>query len=386
MENTSYDQTGEKPDEYKGNPTPENSQESPEKLESGTEESKSIEEVLGSSDLVDERSEASSIIPGLDEMRVKEIEQIATTINEVKGEIGKVVVGQESILELLMVSLFVDGNVLLEGVPGIAKTLVAKMLAQTLKVDFVRIQFTPDLMPADIVGTMVYNQKSSEFEFKQGPIFSNVVLIDEINRAPAKTQAALMEVMEEKQVTIEGTTYKMSQPFFVIATQNPVEQEGTYKLPEAQMDRFIFKLKMQFPEMEDEKSILRKFKNDFAQSMIQEVQPVLNKKKLDECKRIVEQVHISEDLIDYIAKIVVATRNDGALYLGASPRASLNILKTAKAMALIRGRYFVIPEDIKYVTPHILNHRIILSHEKELEGVEPEEVIKEIIEGIEVPR
>ncbi|NND77388.1 MAG: MoxR family ATPase [Flavobacteriales bacterium] len=319
-------------------------------------------------------------------MNIKEIEEIASVLNSVRSEITKLIVGQEETIDLLMVSLFTGGNVLLEGVPGIAKTLLAKMLAKTLKTDFVRIQFTPDLMPADIIGTMVYNLKTSEFEFKKGPIFSNVVLIDEINRAPAKTQAALMEVMEERQITIEGHTYKMERPFFVIATQNPVEQEGTYKLPEAQMDRFLFKLKMGFPELDEERLILMKFKNDFEQKQSEDVKGVLGKKKLDECKKLVENVKIKDSLVDYIAKIVVGTRNDGNIYLGASPRASLSIMKASKALALLRGRYFVIPEDIKFVTPHVLNHRIILSHEKELEGAEPEMVIKEIIENIEVPR
>lgn len=347
---------------------------------------RTVEEILGGSDLVEERSQSMAEISGFGDMKTKETEEISEAMHNVRTEISKLIVGQEEIIDLLMVSLFTGGNVLLEGVPGIAKTLLAKMLAKTLKTDFVRIQFTPDLMPADIIGTMVYNLKTSEFHFKKGPIFSNIVLIDEINRAPAKTQAALMEVMEEKQITIEGITHPMDSPFFVIATQNPVEQEGTYKLPEAQMDRFLFKLKMSFPELDDERKILMKFKNDFQQKQAKDVKSVLTKTKLESCKKIVEEVNIKDSLIDYIAKIVIGTRNDGNIYLGASPRASLSILKASKAMALIRGRYFVIPEDIKFVAPHVLNHRIILSHEKELEGVEPEIAIKEIIENIEVPR
>ena len=355
-------------------------------LERTEDSSERIDELMGALDLDEERKESTHSLTGIGDMNITEIEAIADVLNDVKSEIQKVVIGQEETLDLLMIGLFTSGNVLLEGVPGIAKTLIAKMLAKTMKTDFVRIQFTPDLMPADIIGTMVYNLKTSEFEFKAGPIFSNIVLIDEINRAPAKTQAALMEVMEEKQVTIEGLTHKMGEPFFVIATQNPVEQEGTYKLPEAQMDRFLFKLKVRLPELEDERAILNKFKNDFTLDQIKEVQPVLTKKKLKECKEIVEQVNIKDSLIDYIAKIVVSTRNDGNIYLGASPRASLSILKASKALALLRGRYFVIPEDIKFVSPHVLNHRIILSHEKELEGIESELVIKDIIESIEIPR
>jgi len=345
-----------------------------------------LEETLGSLDNKVERNESMSSFSGFGDMKIEEIEAIAGVLHDVKSEIQKVVVGQEEILDLLMVGLFTGGNILLEGVPGIAKTLLAKMLAKTLKTEFVRIQFTPDLMPADIIGTMIYNLKISEFEFKKGPIFSNIVLIDEINRAPAKTQAALMEVMEEKQVTIEGMTHKMSEPFFVIATQNPVEQEGTYKLPEAQMDRFLFKLNMDFPELEDETQILMRFKNDFTLKQTNDVKSVLSKTKLKECKNIVEAVNIKDSLVDYIAKIVVGTRNDGNIYLGASPRASLSILKASKAIALLRGRYFVIPEDIKFVAPHVLNHRIILSHEKELEGIEPEMILRDIIESIEIPR
>lgn len=345
-----------------------------------------IEEMMGALDLNQERQESMSNLEGFGNKNQAEIEAIAEVLHEVKTEIQKIVIGQEEILDLLMIGLFTGGNILLEGVPGIAKTLTAKMLAKTLKTDFVRIQFTPDLMPADIIGTMVYNLKTSEFEFKSGPIFSNVVLIDEINRAPAKTQAALMEVMEERQVTIEGVTHKMGDPFFVIATQNPVEQEGTYKLPEAQMDRFLFKLRVSLPEFEDERAILNRFKSDFHIEQVKEVNAVLTKKKLKECKEIVQEVNIKESLLDYIAKIVVSTRNDGNIYLGASPRASLSILKAAKALALLRGRYFVIPEDVKFVAPHVLNHRIILSHEKELEGIEPEMVIKDIIESIEIPR
>ena len=315
-----------------------------------------------------------------------EVMLIAESMSKIKHEVGKVLIGHDALTEMLMVALFSGGNVLLEGVPGIAKTLSARMLAQSISTEFNRIQFTPDLMPTDILGTTIFNMKNNEFEFKPGPIFSNIVLIDEINRAPAKTQAALMEVMEEKQVTVEGEAHQMSFPFFIIATQNPVEQEGTYKLPEAQMDRFLFRLQMDYPNIEDEKAILNRFKNDFDSRIESSVDPVITADEIRTCISVVERISINEGLIDYIAKIVIATRNNGDLYLGASPRASLALLKASKALAVIRGRSFVIPDDVKDVTYPVLNHRIILSHEREMEGVELSDVINGIIKGIEIPR
>lgn len=315
--------------------------------------------------------------------KIKEIESF---VERIRMETSKVIIGQQEVFTYLLIGLFTGGNVLLEGVPGVAKTLFARMLAKCISTDFTRIQFTPDLMPSDIIGTMVYNMKNSEFEFKKGPIFSNVVLIDEINRAPAKTQAALMEVMEEKQVTIEGEKHPMGFPFFVIATQNPVEQEGTYKLPEAQMDRFLFKIKVQYPDLNEEKKILQRFKSDFIGKAQDDVRPVISIAELQKCFDVIEQIYIKDELVDYIAQIVVSTRENGDLYLGASPRASLSILKASKAMAMINGRNFVTPDDIKYVAPAVLNHRIVLSHEKEMEGYEAEDVIKDLIQEIPVPR
>ncbi len=304
----------------------------------------------------------------------------------VKDELKKVIIGQEELMDLLLISLFSSGHVILEGVPGIAKTLTAKLMAQTLDVDFSRIQFTPDLMPTDVVGTTVYNMKSADFTFTAGPVFSNVILIDEINRAPAKTQSALFEVMEEYQVTVDGTTYPMGFPFFVIATQNPIEQEGTYKLPEAQLDRFLFKINIQYPSLEEEKSILKRFKNDFKMTSKADVKPVFTAEEIKECQEIIEQVLIKDELLDYIAAIIHNTRNNGDLFLGASPRASLAIMKASKAFAAMSGRDYVTPDDIQYVAYPVLNHRIILTPEREMEGVETQDVINDIVKKIEVPR
>ena len=259
-------------------------------------------------------------------------------------------------------------------------------MAQTISVDFSRIQFTPDLMPTDVVGTTVYNLKTSEFSFNRGPVFSNIVLIDEINRAPAKTQAALFEVMEELQVTMDGETHLMEFPFFVVATQNPIEQEGTYKLPEAQLDRFLFKINMKYPSLEEEKQILRHFKNDFKIKVRQEVEAVYSATELRTCQELIEKVFIKEELLDYIAAIIHNTRNNGDLFLGASPRASLAIMKSSKAIAAMRGRDFVTPDDIQYVAYPVLNHRIILTPEREMEGYDAREVVNDIIKKIEVPR
>ncbi|MBX2891358.1 MAG: MoxR family ATPase [Saprospiraceae bacterium] len=304
----------------------------------------------------------------------------------VKAQIAQVIVGQEALLDQLLVALFTGGHVLLEGVPGIAKTLTAKLLARTIHTGFSRIQFTPDLMPADVIGTPVFSMKTSEFNFKSGPIFSNVVLIDEINRAPAKTQAALFEVMEERQVTVDGTTYPMEAPFFVVATQNPIEQEGTYKLPEAQLDRFLFKIILDYPSLKEEQAILRRFKNDFSGMLRETVGAVITPKEIADSQRIIEQVYIREELLDYIAAIVHNTRNNADLFLGASPRASLALMKTAKAVAAMTGRHFVTPDDIRYVAYPALNHRVILTPEREMEGYTTREVLDEIVKKIEVPR
>jgi MoxR-like ATPase len=295
-------------------------------------------------------------------------------------------VGQNELINLLLAGLFTRGHVLIEGVPGIAKTLTVNLLAKTLNLNFKRIQFTPDLMPADVTGTSVYNTKSNDFEFKKGPIFSNIVLIDEINRAPAKTQAALFEVMEEQQVTIDGLTYQLESPFMVMATQNPIEQEGTYKLPEAQQDRFLFRVKINYPSLEEEIEIITRFEGDFNQLAIKEVNQVLNSDAIVKCQTLVEKVFIKESLIRYIAEIIHHTRNTKDLVLGASPRASMAIVKTAKALAAIQGRDFVTPDDIQYAAFPVLNHRVILSPEKEMEGFDVKSILQELFLNIEVPR
>lgn len=311
---------------------------------------------------------------------------IKQMVADIKQQIGKVIIGQQSFIELLIVALLADGHVLIEGVPGIAKTLTAKLLAKTVSTDFSRIQFTPDLMPSDVLGTSVYNFKTSEFEFKKGPVFSNLVLIDEINRAPAKTQSALFEVMEERQITIDGQQYDMSPPFFALATQNPIEHEGTYRLPEAQLDRFLFKIEVLYPSFEEEVSILTEFnlrKNNHAFS---DVQPVLSVSQLLQYRELVKQVFVEEKLLRYIAQIVHGTRNNKDLYLGGSPRASLAIMNSAKAMAAMQGRDFVTPEDIQVMCKPVLRHRLIPSPEKEMEGVNTDQIIDLIVRGIEVPR
>lgn len=314
------------------------------------------------------------------------VDPVMLRADSVRSEISRVIVGQHEMLELLLAALFTGGHVLLEGVPGIAKTLTAKLLAKTVRADFSRIQFTPDLMPSDVVGTSIFNMKTSDFSFREGPIFSNVVLIDEINRAPAKTQSALFEVMEERQVTVDGITRPMSSPFFVVATQNPVEQEGTYKLPEAQLDRFLFRIIMSYPGLEEEQQILRRFRDDFHGVIRESVNPILTPADIAESQRIIEQVYIREELLSYIATIVHSTRNNPDIFLGASPRASLSLLKSAKAVAAMSGRNFVTPDDIRYVSYPVLNHRIILTPEREMEGYSTREILENIIKNVEVPR
>ena len=316
----------------------------------------------------------------------EEIEVLNSRVGRVKREIAKAVVGQENTVDLILAAIFTGGHILLEGVPGIAKTLMAKLVARSLSVSFSRIQFTPDLMPTDVTGTSVFNLKTSEFNFIKGPVFANLVLIDEINRAPAKTQSSLFEVMEEKQITIDGVTYPMEFPFVVIATQNPIEQEGTYRLPEAQLDRFLFRIKLKYPTLEQEAEILRKYKDDFSLKVLHDIKAVMSKDELKESQDLIEKVHIKDDILHYIARLVNSTRNNGDLALGASPRASLALLRASKAIAAINGRDFVTPDDVRFVANPVLNHRIILTAEREMEGAEAEDVIREIAEGIEVPR
>ncbi len=315
-----------------------------------------------------------------------DLSKLSESIEELKNEIGKIIVGQDKMIELLIVALLSDGHVLLEGVPGIAKTLAAKLLAKTIDTGYSRIQFTPDLMPSDILGTSVFNVKTSEFEFHKGPVFSNIILIDEINRAPAKTQSALFELMEERQVTVEGYQHRMQEPFMVLATQNPIEQEGTYQLPEAQLDRFLFKINMDYPSKDEEVAILIKHKQNNKLTNLESVNKILSPEQITEYRNLTGQVYIEENLLNYISEIVHHTRNNKSLFLGASPRASLAIMNTSRALAAVRGRDFVKPEDIKEMTEPVLNHRIILSPEKEMEGVTIQKVIQQIVEKVEVPR
>ena len=312
--------------------------------------------------------------------------ELKLAVEDIKKQLSKIIIGQEDFIELLIVGLLANGHVLIEGVPGIAKTITAKLFAKTLKTDFSRIQFTPDMMPSDVLGTSVLNMKTSEFEFKKGPIFSNVVLIDEINRAPAKTQAALFEVMEERQITMDGICHKMEYPFFVLATQNPVEHEGTYALPEAQLDRFLFKIKVDYPKLEEEIMILKTHHSRRQIIPANAIDPVLDPETLKTFRAQVQDILIEDKIFEYIAKLVTKTRNHPHLFLGGSPRASLAIMNAAKAFAAINGRDFVTPEDVKKTLVPVLGHRLILSPEREMEGMTPETVIDIISQTIEIPR
>lgn len=307
-------------------------------------------------------------------------------INQIKGEISKVIVSQESMINQLIVALLSNGHVLLEGVPGVAKTITAKLLAKTIDVGFSRIQFTPDLMPTDILGTAVFNVKQTEFEFKKGPIFSNFILIDEINRAPAKTQSALFEVMEERQITMDGNTYHMEEPFLVIATQNPIEQEGTYRLPEAQLDRFLFKVNIGYPGLQEEIEIVKKQHQLHDDNKVDLINTIISANELKEYQQLIKKIIIEEKLLEYIAQITVNTREHRFLYLGASPRASIALLNASKGFAALYGRDFVTPDDIKEASNAVLCHRVILSPEREMEGMKVEEVIQQIVNSIEIPR
>ena len=314
---------------------------------------------------------------------MKELQQ---SLESVKAEIGKVIIGQESMIEHLLVALLSNGHVLIEGVPGVAKTITAKLLAKTIDVGFSRIQFTPDLMPSDILGTSIFNVKNSEFEFKKGPIFSSFILIDEINRSPAKTQSALFEVMEERQITMDGKQYEMQEPFLVVATQNPIEHEGTYRLPEAQLDRFLFKINVGYPNLSQEVQIIKNQHENRLEDKTDAVHKVISGAQLKSYQNLVKDVVVETQLLEYIAKIIVNTRENQFLYLGASPRASLALLTASKAFAAVRGRDFVTPEDIKEASYAVLRHRVMVSPEREMEGLTADEIIRQILEAIEIPR
>ena len=314
------------------------------------------------------------------------LEPLLESINNIKQELETVIVGQNKMIDQLLVAILSNGHVLLEGVPGVAKTITAKLLSKTLNIGFSRIQFTPDLMPSDILGTSVFDLKKSEFEFKKGPIFSNLILIDEINRAPAKTQAALFEVMEERQITIDGVTYVLDAPFLVIATQNPIEQEGTYRLPEAQLDRFLFKISIEYPKIEEEIMIIQREHSLQNHGKLDNIKTLLSSEEIKHYQTLVKQIIVEQNLLEYIAKIVINTRENAFLYLGASPRASIAILNAAKGFAAIRGRDFITPEDIKEAAIPVLQHRVIVTPEREMEGITSIEIIKQILESVEIPR
>jgi len=312
--------------------------------------------------------------------------EFSAAINELKSAIAAIVVGQEESVELILTAILADGHVLIEGVPGVAKTLMAKLTAKLIDAGYSRIQFTPDLMPSDVLGTSVFNVKTTEFEFHQGPVFSEIVLIDEINRAPAKTQAALFEVMEERQVTIDGFTRHMSKLYTVLATQNPIEQEGTYRLPEAQLDRFLMKISVNYPSQTEELTVLQRHNENKELTQLNNIKPVLKKQDILAFRELVAQVVVDESLLKYIIEIIQATRKSPAIYLGASPRAAVALLNASKAYALLQGRDFVTPDDIKYMSVPVLQHRVILSPETEMEGHAAGLVCRRIVEKIEVPK
>ncbi len=307
-------------------------------------------------------------------------------IAELKKQIASVLVGQDQIVDLVLTAILGNGHVLIEGVPGVAKTLLARLVARLIDADFSRIQFTPDLMPSDVLGTTVFNMKTGDFDFHRGPAFADIVLVDEINRAPAKTQAALFEVMEERQASIDGVTYPMGELYTILATQNPVEQEGTYKLPEAQLDRFLMKIVMGYPSADEELEVLERHQSNTSLVKLENVSPVLTKMELLDLRRLLGQVFVDRTLLQYIVQIVQQTRTAKAVYLGASPRASVSMLQASKAYALLQGRDFVTPDDIKFVAPSVLHHRLILTAEAEMEGYTPLKVTQRLIDQIEVPQ
>lgn len=307
-------------------------------------------------------------------------------VDRMQDQISTVLVGQAQMLELLMAGLLADGHILIEGVPGVAKTLTAKLLARLIGAGFSRIQFTPDLMPSDVVGTNIFNPQAAQFEFKPGPIFSNLVLIDEINRAPAKTQSALFEVMEERQVTVDGRTYPMAPPFMVVATQNPIEHEGTYRLPEAQLDRFLMKIVIGYPDLADEVKILERHQTMPSMQALAGLQPVVSSADLQEARAKLRGVHVEPKTLEFIARIVTETRGDRSIHIGGSPRASIALLQVSKALAVLSGRDFVIPDDVLKAVPPVLRHRITLTPEREMEGGTEDGVLKELVGRLEVPR
>ncbi len=315
-----------------------------------------------------------------------DLSKLNTAVEQIKATLAQIIVGQHDTIDLIIAGILADGHILIEGVPGVAKTLTAKLIAKAIDAQYSRIQFTPDLMPSDVIGTSVFNPKTSDFEFRKGPIFGNIILIDEINRSPAKTQSALFEVMEERQLTIDGETYKMQEPFIVLATQNPVEQEGTYRLPEAQLDRFLFKIEIKYPSLEEEIAIISQQHQQNPINQLNDVKPVLSIQDIVALRQQVKKLNVEPKLLEFAAKIIYETRNNKSLYLGGSPRATLAIINAAKAFAALKGRDFVTPDDIIFITPAVLRHRVMLTPDKEMEGLTPDDIVAQIVKKIEVPR
>ena len=319
------------------------------------------------------------------------IAKASSFVQPLRDNLNQVIVGQQRLIDKIIICMLADGHMLLEGVPGLAKTLTVKTLASSIDTNFQRIQFTPDMLPADLIGTLIYNQKSGEFDTRKGPIFSNIILADEINRSPAKVQSALLESMQEKQITIGKNTYSLDLPFLVLATQNPIEQEGTYPLPEAQVDRFMFKLLIDYPDVDSEKLLMRQ--NTQARENIN-IKPVVAPDKIIDAQDVINEIYVDEKVEDYVLKLIFATRNpikydlkdmDGIIDFGASPRATINIVRAAKARAFTEGRGYITPEDVRYIGADVLRHRIILTYEAEAEELNTEEVINRLFEKIEVP-
>ncbi|HEX8378330.1 MAG TPA: MoxR family ATPase [Pedobacter sp.] len=315
-----------------------------------------------------------------------DLTQLSNSVEAIRTSLGKVIIGQSEMIDFMIAGILADGHILIEGVPGVAKTLTAKLIAKCVDAKFSRIQFTPDLMPSDVLGTSVFNPGGANFEFKKGPVFGNIILIDEINRAPAKTQSALFEVMEERQVTMDGKTYNMEEPFMVLATQNPIEQEGTYRLPEAQLDRFLYKVEVNYPSLEEETAILVQQHQQKTSDKIKEINAVLSVNEILMLRDQVRNLYVKPELLQFAARIICDTRSSKSLFLGASPRASLAVINSSKALAAMQGRDFVTPEDIIRSIFPVLRHRIMLTPDKEMEGISPDEVLQQIIDKIEVPR
>lgn len=314
---------------------------------------------------------------------------IQETVEKLRNEIKKVIAGQEVVIDQMLIALFSGGHVLLQGVPGVAKTLSAKTLSHLIKSTFKRIQFTPDLMPSDIVGTRVFDLSKSQFYTQKGPIFANIILADEINRAPSKTQSALLEVMEERQVTIEGETFVFEEPFMILATQNPIEFEGTYGLPEAQLDRFMLKILIDYPKEQDELTVLQRYNEGFSASKFthfSQLEPVLEPQKIIDIRRDIQQIKVEEGILKYINQIVRGTRENENLFMGSSPRGAIALLLTSKTYAAIQGRDYVTPDDVKQMALPVLRHRIVLRPEAEIDGLKPDDILQEMIQHTEVPR